>query len=346
MDAFYASVEQRDFPELRGVPLAVGGTGGRGVVAAASYEARKFGVHSAMPSRVALRICPMLRFVRPRFDAYQAVSKEIHEIFNRYTPIVEPLSLDEAYLDVTYSNYEVRSATLIANQIKNDIKNELNLIASAGVSYNKFLAKMASDQDKPDGLFVITPEQGLDFVKNLPIEEFFGVGKVTAEKMKNHEIFKGSDLLPYEKWELHQLFGKMGDFLYNIARGIDHREVKAEQIRKSVGVESTFSEDVIDEISINEKFTQIFEKWWSRYENHGINGRTITLKIRNDQFETITRSITQPEYFTDKSKIRQKLDDLLHEAVRPGTPLRLIGVSISGFELADSKEGARQLTLW
>lgn len=346
MDAFFASVEQRDHPELRGIPLAVGGTGGRGVVAAASYEARKFGIHSAMPSRVAMRICPMLKFVRPRFEAYKAVSKDIHEIFNRYTSIIEPLSLDEAYLDVTYSSYEVRSATLIARQIKNDIKQELNLIASAGVSYNKFLAKIASDQDKPDGLYVITPDQGMDFVKELLIDKFFGVGKVTAMKMKDNGIFKGSDLLRYEKWELQQLFGKMGGFLYNIARGIDHREIKAERIRKSVGAEMTFSEDVIDEISINEKFTQIFDKWWSRYENHGLKGRTITLKIRNDQFETITRSITQQGYFIEKSKIREKLDDLWHEAIIPGTPLRLIGVSISGFELANPKQGSRQLTLW
>lgn len=346
MDAFYASVEQRDHPELRGLPLAVGGTGGRGVIAAASYEARRYGIHSAMPSRAAMRKCPMLRFVRPRFDVYKAVSKQIRSIFNRYTPIIEPLSLDEAYLDVTYSNYEVRSATLIAQQIKLDIKKELHLIASAGVSYNKFLAKIASDQDKPDGLFVITPDQGLDFIKELPIDDFFGVGKVTAKKMKDNQIFKGKDLLRYKKWELQQLFGKMGGFLFNVARGIDNRAVKSERIRKSIGAEMTFSENVIDEISINEKFTQVFEKWWSRYESHGLKGRTITLKIRNDQFETITRSITKPDYFKKKPEIRKKLDDLWRESIEPGTPLRLIGVAISGFEKDLSKTKGRQLTLW
>lgn len=346
MDAFYASVEQRDNPELRGHPLAVGGTGGRGVIAAASYEARKFGVRSAMPSRVALRKCPKLLFVKPDLHKYQAVSKEINAIYERYTPIIEPLSLDEAFLDVTYSKYEMQSATLIAQQIKNDIRNELDLIASAGVSYNKFLAKIASDQDKPDGLFVITPDEGPAFMEELPIEEFFGVGKVTAEKMKANNIFKGSDLLPYSKWELQQLFGKTGGFLYGIARGIDDREVQSERVIKSVGAEMTFSEDVNDEISINEKFSQVFDKWWERYERHGIKGRSVTLKIRNYEFETITRSVTEPEYVLDRVEIRQKLDQLMKEAIVPGVPLRLIGVSISGFEMNESEKEVQQLTIW
>jgi len=346
MDAFYASVEQRDNPELRGQPLAVGGTGGRGVIAAASYEAREFGVRSAMPSRVALRKCPKLLFVKPEFEKYKAVSQEINAIFERYTPIIEPLSLDEAFLDVTYSKYEMQSATLIAQQIKNDIRNELDLIASAGVSYNKFLAKIASDQDKPDGLFVITPEEGQAFIKELPIEDFFGVGKVTAEKMKANQIFKGSDLLPYSKWELQQLFGKTGGFLYDIARGVDDRVVQSERVRKSVGAEMTFSEDVKDEISINEKFSQVFEKWWTRYESHGKKGRSVTLKIRNYEFETITRSITEPNYVSSKVEIREKLTELLKEAIAPGVPLRLIGVSISGFEMEESEKEVKQLTIW
>ncbi|RYM32877.1 DNA polymerase IV [Brumimicrobium glaciale] len=346
MDAFYASVEQRDNPELRGKPLAVGGSDGRGVIAAASYEARKFGVRSAMPSRVALRKCPTLLFVKPTFEKYQAVSKEINAIFSRYTPIIEPLSLDEAFLDVTYSKYEMRSATLIAQQIKNDIRNELDLIASAGVSYNKFLAKIASDQDKPDGLFVITPDQGAAFMEELPIEDFFGVGKVTAEKMKANDIFKGVDLLPYSKWELQQLFGKTGGFLYDIARGVDHREVQSERVRKSVGAEMTFSKDVIGEIDINEKFSQVFDKWWTRYESHGRKGRSVTLKIRNYEFETITRSITEPNYVSDKVEIREKLDQILHESIVEGVPLRLIGVSISGFEAEDSEIASQQLTIW
>jgi len=346
MDAFYASVEQRDNPKLREKPLAVGGSDGRGVIAAASYEARKFGVRSAMPSRVALRKCPTLLFVKPTFEKYQAVSKEINAIFKRYTPLIEPLSLDEAFLDVTYSKYEMQSATLIAQQIKNDIRTELDLIASAGVSYNKFLAKIASDQDKPDGLFVITPDEGAAFMEELPIEDFFGVGKVTAEKMKANDIFKGVDLLPYSKWELQQLFGKTGGFLYDISRGVDHREVQSERVRKSVGAEMTFSEDVNDEITINEKFSQVFDKWWTRYESHGKNGRSVTLKIRNYEFETITRSITEPEYVKDKVDIRQKLDQILHESIVEGIPLRLIGVSISGFELDESDKDVSQLTIW
>ncbi|HZH86649.1 MAG TPA: DNA polymerase IV [Brumimicrobium sp.] len=346
MDAFYASVEQRDNPELRGQPLAVGGTGGRGVIAAASYEARKFGVRSAMPSRVALRKCPTLLFVKPEFEKYKAVSKEINAIFERYTPIIEPLSLDEAFLDVTYSKYEMQSATLIAQQIKNDIRNELDLIASAGVSYNKFLAKIASDQDKPDGLFVITPDEGPAFMKELPIEDFFGVGKVTAEKMKANSIFKGADLLPYSKWELQHLFGKSGGFLYDVVRGVDNRAVQSERVRKSVGAEMTFSEDVNDEISINEKFSQVFDKWWTRYESHGIKGRSVTLKIRNYEFETVTRSITEPDFVLDKVEIRAKLDQILHETIVPGIPLRLIGVSISGFEMEESENEVQQLTIW
>lgn len=346
MDAFFASVEQRDRPELRGLPVAVGGSGGRGVIAAASYEARKFGVHSAMPSRVALRKCPALLFVKSDFEKYKSVSQEINAIFNRYTSIIEPLSLDEAFLDVTFSKYEMQSATLIAQQIKNDIRNELDLIASAGVSYNKFLAKIASDQDKPDGLFVITPEEGSEFIKELPIEDFFGVGKVTAEKMKSHKIFKGSDLLPYSKWELQHLFGKIGGFLFDIARGIDNREVQPERIRKSVGAEMTFLEDVNDEASINEKFSQVFEKWWTRYENHGRKGKTVTLKIRNYEFETITRSITEPEYVLDKQEIREKLVQILSNSIIKGVPLRLIGVSISGFELDELEKGVQQLVIW
>lgn len=346
MDAFYASVEQRDNPELRGQPLAVGGTGGRGVIAAASYEARKFGVRSAMPSRVALRKCPTLLFVKPEFEKYKAVSKEINAIFERYTSVIEPLSLDEAFLDVTYSKYELQSATLIAQQIKNDIRNELDLIASAGVSYNKFLAKIASDQDKPDGLFVITPDEGAAFMEELPIEDFFGVGKVTAEKMKANKIFKGVDLLPYSRWELQQLFGKTGGFLFDIARGIDDRPVQSERVRKSVGAEMTFSEDVSDENSINEKFSQVFDKWWQRYESHDRKGRSVTLKIRNYEFETITRSITEPDYVLDKVEIRKKLDQLLHEAIVPGVPLRLIGVSISGFEMEETDKEVQQLTIW
>ncbi len=345
MDAFYASIEQRDNPELRGVPIAVGGTGGRGVVATASYEARKYGIHSAMPAHLALRIYPRLVFVQPNFEKYQQVSAKIHEIFRRYTPIIEPLSLDEAFLDVTYSDFHLPSATLLAKQIKKDIQEELNLIASAGISYNKFLAKIASDQDKPDGLFVILPEQGPEFIKELPIEKFFGVGKVTAERMKDNDIFKGADLLRFSKIELYQLFGKMGGFLYNIARGIDYREVKSERKRKSVGVESTFPNDIVDEIVIIERFTQIFEAWWKRYQSHQKSGKSVTLKVRNQDFETLTRSFTDENYITDKLKVRAQLEELLFETIELGAPLRLLGISISGFETNEEGIG-RQLTLW
>lgn len=347
MDAFYASVEQRDNPSLRGKPLAVGGSGGRGVIAAASYEARTFGVRSAMPAQVALRKCPMLLFVKPDFDKYKAVSQEIRAIFERYTSVIEPLSLDEAFLDVTYTNYALPSATLIAQEIKNDIKNELNLIASAGVSYNKFLAKIASDQDKPNGLFIIPPTEGPDFIAELPIDEFFGVGKVTAEKMKRHGINKGVDLLNYSKLELQQMFGKSGGFLFNIARGIDHREVVSERIRKSVGAESTFSENIHGEIAVNERFSAIFETWWKRYQTHGKWGRTITVKIRNADFETMTRSYTSDDWLTNKKKIREIAFSLLEEANAQEMYLRLMGISASALQGTEkSDQEVEQLKLW
>lgn len=345
MDAFYASVEQRDNHELRGKPVAVGGSGGRGVIAAASYEARKFGVKSAMPAQVALRKCPKLLFVRPNFDKYKAVSTEIREIFERYTSVIEPLSLDEAFLDVTYSNFEVPSATFIAQQIKNDIRNELNLVASAGVSYNKFLAKMASDQDKPNGLYVITPEESQDFINTLPIERFFGVGKVTAEKMHTYGIFKGGDLLAYSKAELQMMFGKSGSFLHDIARGIDEREVKSDRIRKSVGAELTFKDDISSEIEINEKLTAIFEKWWNRYQSHGISGKTISIKIKDAQFQTISRSFTGDSYFENKEEARSIIFRLLEESEIVGTPIRLLGVSISGLKTDTIKEEGSQLSI-
>jgi DNA polymerase-4 len=345
MDAFYASVEQRDQPELKGKPVAVGGSGGRGVIAAASYEARKFGVRSAMPAQVALRKCPMLLFVKPNFEKYKQVSEQIRAIFERYTSIIEPLSLDEAFLDVTYTNFPLPSATLVAQQIKNDIQNELNLVASAGVSYNKFLAKIASDQDKPNGLFVILPEEGQSFMNDLPIELFFGVGKVTAEKMKRNDINFGRDLLKYTKSELHQLFGKSGAFLFDIARGIDERKVTVERKRKSVGAENTFSENVHGETAINEKFSVIFETWWERYCKHGKWGRTITVKVRNAEFETLTRSYTANELLNNKAEIRRIAFELLEGAEAAKKQIRLLGISASG--LADDvKQQVNQLSLW
>ena len=346
MDAFYASVEQRDRPELKGLPLAVGGDGKRGVIAAASYEARKFGVKSAMNAGFALRKCPMLRFVRPDFDKYKAVSKHIREIFERYTDVIEPLSLDEAFLDVTFSPFQVKSATIMAQHIKNDIKNELDLIASAGISYNKFLAKLASDEDKPDGLFVIPPDKGKAYVEQLPIEEFFGVGKVTAKKMRDHGILCGKDLMDYSKWELQKYFGKSGGFLFDIARGIDNREVNATRIRKSIGAEMTFQENISDSNLINEKFTLVFDKWWTRYQSAGVKGKSITLKIRNQDFETITRSFTETKYITDGKAVRQKLIDLLWSSLEEKPSIRLLGISISGLEGTKEKRQYHQLSFW
>ena len=332
MDAFYASVEQRDNPSLRGVPLAVGGTSGRGVIAAASYEARQFGVRSAMSVKNAIRKCPRLHFVKPDFQKYKAVSQEIRAIFLRYTDLIEPLSLDEAYLDVTYANFSCPSATLIAQQIKNDISNELNLIASAGVSYNKFLAKIASDQDKPDGLFVIPPEEGVQFTENLSIDDFFGVGKVTAQKMNELGIYFGRDLLSFSKIELMHHFGKNGQFLYEISRGIDNRIVNADRERKSIGAENTFLENIDDELSINEKLTAIFETFWERYNAFHKNGKTITLKIKFADFESITRSKTDVGFIKEKHTARSILFELLKEQVEVTKPIRLMGVSISNFE--------------
>ena len=251
MDAFYASVEQRDNPEYRNKPLIVGGKpNSRGVVAACSYEARKFGIHSAMPCSQAYRLCPSAIFVRPRFEAYREVSSQIREIFWQYASEVEPLSLDEAYLDVTYTAEYKGSATLIAKAIKREILKETNLIASAGVSYNKFLAKIASDMDKPDGLYVIKPEQGEDFVANLPIGKFFGIGPATEKKMKKAGINNGKDLRAWPLEKLIKTFGKTGNYYYNIARAIDHRPVRSKRIRKSLGKETTFSNDIysVDEL--------------------------------------------------------------------------------------------------
>ncbi len=344
MDAFYAAVEQRDRPELRGQPVAVGGSGGRGVIAAASYEAREFGVRSAMPAKTALRKCPMLLFVRPQFEKYRKVSSAIHEVFERYTHIIEPLSLDEAFLDVTRTNSLERSATLIAQQIKNDIYNELRLVASAGVSYNKFLAKIASDQDKPDGLFVIPPDEGAAFVAELPIEDFFGVGKVTAQKLQSMNIYKGHDLLRYNRTELQQLVGKSGSFLYKIARGIDERPVKTERVRKSIGAESTYKENIQSASVLREAFHSLFEEWWLRYTKHHKKGRTLTVKLRNADFETFTRSYTHDQVLTSKVEIREQLEELLMTLWNQQS-VRLLGISISGFD--DEKPKLHtQLTFW
>src|SRR5712692_4087252 len=290
MDAFYASVEQRDNPELRGKPVAVGGSLARGVVAAASYEARKFGVHSAMPSVIANRKCPELIFVAPRFEVYKAVSLQIRAIFSEYTTIIEPLSLDEAYLDVTENLKGIATATEIATEIRAKIRAETGLTASAGVSYNKFLAKLASDHKKPDGLFVITPQMGPAFVEALPVGKFHGVGPATTAKMNKLGIETGLDLRAQSIAFLQQHVGKAGAFYYGIARGVDDRPVFANRIRKSVGAENTFSADLFTFESTRDALLPIIDKVWSHCESTGTRGRTVTLKIKYADFQQITRS--------------------------------------------------------
>ncbi|MGR9161515.1 DNA polymerase IV [Rhizobium leguminosarum] len=292
MDAFYASVEQRDNPELRGKPLAVGGAAARGVMAAASYEARKYGVHSAMPSVTAARKCPDLIFVKPRFEVYRAVSQQIQKIFAEYTPLIEPLSLDEAYLDVTENLKGMPIATDIALEIRAKIKVVTGLNASAGISYNKFLAKMASDLNKPNGQAVITPKNGPDFVEQLAVKKFHGVGPATAEKMHKLGIKTGADLKARSLQFLSQQFGKSGPYFYGVVRGIDDRPVRPDRVRKSVGAEDTFVEDIDDLDVANSELSPLADKVWRYCEARGISGKTVTVKIKFSDFSQATRSRT------------------------------------------------------
>ncbi|MBI1835761.1 MAG: DNA polymerase IV [Flavobacteriia bacterium] len=342
MDAFYASVEQLDNPELRGKPVAVGGNSERGVIAAASYEARKFGVKSAMSSKMAARMCPDLIFVRPNFQRYKEISKHIHNIFKRYTDAIEPLALDEAFLDVTENKMGLNSATFIAQSIKNDIFTELNLIASAGVSYNKFLAKLASDQDKPNGLYVIKPEEAVAYMESLPVERFFGVGKVTAEKMHSLQIYKGKDLMKYSVEELQSNFGKIGSFLFSIVRGIDEREVISNRERKSIGAETTFSNDIFDETNFRNFAFNCIDILWKRYKSYPQKGRTLTIKLKYNDFTQVTRSITETVEISSKIQLEQLADRLIELVLPLDKSVRLIGFQISGFA-TESKD--TQLTM-
>jgi DNA polymerase-4 len=344
MDAFYASVEQRDNPELCGKPVAVGGSQARGVVAAASYEARKFGVHSAMPSITAKRKCPELIFVKPRFDAYKAISLQIREIFAEYTPAIEPLSLDEAYLDVTENLKGMGSATQIAAEIRKRIRTETNLTASAGVSYNKFLAKLASDHRKPDGLFVITPEMGPAFVETLPVRKFHGVGPATAKKMQQLGIRTGLDLRAPTLAFLQQHFGKAGSYYYWAARGIDERPVRADRVRKSVGAENTFPTDLITYEAAREALQEIIDKVWTYCARSAIRGRTVTLKVKFANFQQITRSRTSLTLISTRSELEQ-LGNALLEPLFPVTRgIRLLGISLSSLTGTET-EPERQVGL-
>ncbi|NTG16456.1 DNA polymerase IV [Agrobacterium rhizogenes] len=335
MDAFYASVEQRDNPELRGRPLAVGHGEARGVVAAASYEARKFGVHSAMPSVTAKRKCPELIFVKPRFDAYRAVSQQIHAIFAEYTPLIEPLSLDEAYLDVTENLKGMEIATEVAEQIRARIRAETGLTASAGVSYNKFLAKMASDQRKPDGLFVITPKNGPAFVEALPVKKFHGVGPATAEKMLKLGIETGADLKARDLAFLQQHFGKSGPYFYWIARGVDQREVDPDRIRKSIGAEDTFREDIHDLEAARAGLQPLIDKVWRYCEANSIRGKMVTLKVKWDDFTQMTRSKTVVAPVASAAEIAEIVELLVSPIFPVSKGIRLLGVTLSSLDAID-----------
>ena len=348
MDAFYASVEQRDDPELRGKPVAVGGSSGRGVVAAASYEARKFGVRSAMPSTRAVRQCPGLIFRKPRFEVYRAVSQQIRAIFHEYTPHVEPLSLDEAYLDVTADLKGLGSATRIAEEIRRRIKSETGLTASAGVSYNKFLAKLASDQNKPDGLCVIRPGEGAAFVAMLPVHRFHGVGPRGAEKMARLGIETGADLRGKDIHFLRQHFGSFAEYLYRAARGVDLRQVRANRPRKSVGGERTFFEDIARADALRETMDSIIDIVWDRIERAETRGRTVTLKLRYADFRTITRARSLSHFVTGKEEFGQIGHALLDDLMPLPQPIRLMGLTLSALEreeavARDAKDG--QLSL-
>jgi DNA polymerase-4 len=332
MDAFYASVEQRDNPELRGKPVAVGGSRERGVVAAASYEARAFGVRSAMPSSRARRLCPDLIFAKPRFEVYREVSHQIRAIFARYTPLVEPLSLDEAYLDVTQDMAGLGSATATAERIRAEIRAETGLTASAGVSYNKFIAKMASDQNKPDGLCVIPPHKGPDFVASLPVKRFYGVGPRTAEKMARLGIETGADLRAQSPEWLNRHFGSWGEYLHGAARGIDHREVRSDRPRKSVGAENTFFRDLVSPTELIEALDEIIGTVWPRIEKSESRGRTVTLKLRYNDFHTITRAKSFAEPVLDRALFTEAGHGLLLALCPVDRPVRLLGLTLSGLE--------------
>jgi len=332
MDAFFASVEQRDNTALRGKPVAVGGSGNRGVIAAASYEARKYGVRSAMPSKIALRKCPHLIFVRTDFKKYKEVSNQIRNIFFEYTDLVEPLSLDEAFLDVTENKINLPSATLIAKQIKKKIKEKTGLTASAGVSFNKFLAKIASDYDKPDGFYAITPDTAEDFIENLEIEKFFGVGKVTAEKMHKLRIKNGYDLKQKSLKFLTAHFGKQGTYYYNIARAVDKRKVNPDRLRKSIGAERTFSEDIFNIENIYDRTEQIAETLIERCNKAKTYGKTLTLKVKYSDFKQITRSKTVSCKIKNTDTIMNLTDELFNEVDFSYNSVRLIGLSVTNLD--------------
>ncbi len=335
MDAFYASVEQMDNPKLQGKPLAVGGSSKRGVVAAASYEARKFGVKSAMSGFKAAKLCPDLIFVKPRFDRYKELSQRIRRIFFEYTDLVEPLSLDEAYLDVTQNKTGNPSATKIAEEIRQKIKEKVGLNASAGISINKFLAKVASDINKPNGQKTIPPEEVEEFIENLEIRFFYGVGKVTQEKMYRLGIFTGKDLKSKSLEFLEDHFGKSGKYYYLVSRGVHHSQVKPERTRKSLGAERTFSDNISSEVFLEEKLKHIAEEVSKRLKRQNVAGRTITLKIKYSNFEVQTRSKTLKLYISSKELLLEESKTLLYQEKLKDS-VRLIGIALSNLNTENS----------
>ncbi|HCF03643.1 DNA polymerase IV [Flavobacterium sp.] len=342
MDAFYASVEQMDHPELRGKPIAVGGSENRGVVAAASYEARKFGVRSAISGVLAKKNCPELIFVSPRFDRYKEISKKIHAIFHDYTDLVEPLSLDEAYLDVTHNKKGNPSATLLAKEIRTRILNEVGLTASAGISVNKFVAKIASDYNKPNGQKTVNPDEVRSFLEELPIRKFYGVGKVTTEKMYQLGIFTGLELKSKSLEFLSTHFGKSGAFYYHVVRGIHNSEVKPDRITKSVAAEHTFDTNLSSEIFMLEQLEKIATSLERRLKKQNIAGKTVTLKIKYSDFSQQTRSKTVPYFIADKGLILENVKELLYQE-RMKDSVRLLGISLSNLNTEQKKTVVVQL---
>ena len=342
MDAFYASVEQMDNPALRGKPVAVGGSENRGVVSAASYEARKFGVRSAISGVLAKKYCPEIIFVRPRFDRYKEISGKIHKIFHEYTDLVEPLSLDEAYLDVTQNKKGNPSASLLAQEIRLRILNEVGLTASAGISVNKFVAKIASDINKPNGQKTVNPDEILSFLEELPIRKFYGVGKVTTEKMYQLGIFTGADLKTKSEEFLEKHFGKSGAFYYKVVRGIHNSEVKSSRVTKSVAAEHTFDVNLSSEIFMLEQLERIATSLEKRLKKHNISGKTVTLKIKYSDFTQQTRSKTLPYFISDKSLILETVEELLYQEKMKDS-VRLLGISLNNLNTEEKKAVIVQL---
>jgi DNA polymerase-4 len=344
MDAFFASVEQLDNPELRGKPVAVGGSGERSVVAAASYEARKFGVRSAMPSVIAKRLCPGLIFVKHNFERYHELSSQVFDILREYSDLVEPLSIDEAFLDVTADTKHRGSATIIARKIKKEIREKTGLTASAGISVNKFLAKIASEMKKPDGLFVIPPEKAQQFIENLPVEKFYGIGKVTAEKMHKLGIHNGAGLKKWDQLSLVRNFGKAGVFYYDIVRGIDERAVEPSSERKSVGTELTYEKDITTKFSLIAELYKLEKELMERLDEAATTGRTVTVKVKFSDFRQITRSKTLQNYIRDFDTLHKAVTEIRKQMNLEGTRIRLLGVTVSNLETDDCAD--RQLHLF